>query len=171
MELMDVLAKRRSVRRYSEEQVPEEKLDDVLRAGLLAPSGQNKKPCEFYVVRDREKLKALAACKKAGSSMVAVCDTAIAVFADSALTDTWVEDGAVALTCMHLAAADLGVGSCWVQLHLRNNAAGEDAEQKARELFGLPASYRIVGLLALGMPVKEPAGRVLTEEDFARIHR
>ena len=50
MELMDIILKRRSVRKYLEEPIPEDKLEKILQAGLLAPTSRNLKPWEFYVV-------------------------------------------------------------------------------------------------------------------------
>ncbi len=170
MELLDAMKKRRSVRSYSEERIPDDVLKTILEAGLYAPTSQNRKPCEFYVVRDRETLQKLAAVKKAGAGMLAVCDTAVAVFADSELADTWIEDASVALTYMHLMAAGLNVGSCWCQLHLRADAEGADAEEAARRILSVPERFRIVGILALGMPLKETKPRTLSDRDYARIH-
>ena len=51
---------RRSVRAYAAEPVPEDKLEKILQAGLLAPISKNRKPCEFYVIRDKAVLKELS---------------------------------------------------------------------------------------------------------------
>ena len=53
MELLDIMRNRRSIRKYTEEDIPEESLTKVLQAGLLAESGKAIRPWEFIVVRDR----------------------------------------------------------------------------------------------------------------------
>ena len=54
MELMEMMKNRRSVRQYTQERIPEETMEKVLQAGLLAPSGRARRPWEFILVRDRE---------------------------------------------------------------------------------------------------------------------
>lgn len=78
-ELMDVITKRRSIRKFASEQVPEQKLHAVLRAGLLAPTSMNKKPCEFYVVSNRALLRQLSQAKEQGAAFLADAPAAIAV--------------------------------------------------------------------------------------------
>ena len=51
---LNLLQKRRTVRRYREEKIEEEIIDQILKAGLLSPSSKNKKPVEFIVVEDKE---------------------------------------------------------------------------------------------------------------------
>ena len=60
MDLLEVMTNRRSVRSYTEEEIPAEKLEKILQAGLLAESGKNLKPWEFIVVEDREVLAKMA---------------------------------------------------------------------------------------------------------------
>ena len=54
MEVLEVMKKRRSVRRYTEEKISDEQLKKIVSAALLAPSGHSKYPCEFIVVKNRE---------------------------------------------------------------------------------------------------------------------
>ena len=171
MELMDTMLRRRSVRKYTGEEISEQKLKMILQAGLLAPTSRNRKPCEFYVVKDRAKLEQLAKAKSAGAGMLADCATAIAVFGDTEKADTWIEDSSIALAYMNLMAVDQGVGSCWVQMHLRASASGKDAEENVREILGVPEHYRIVGILALGMADEMPAPHSLEELETKKVHR
>ena len=53
MELMDIILNRRSVRKYTGDAIPDEKIDNILLAGLLAPTSRNLKPCEFYLIQDK----------------------------------------------------------------------------------------------------------------------
>ena len=100
MELMELIMKRRSIRRYTDAEVSEQTLKLILQAGLLAPTSRNLKPCEFYLVRDRETLKRLSGAKSAGAGMIADCAAAVAVFGDAEKADTWVEDCSIAMAFM-----------------------------------------------------------------------
>ena len=57
MDLLDVMLKRRSVRKYTDEEIPREKLNKILQAGLLAPTSRNLKPCNFLMIENKETLK------------------------------------------------------------------------------------------------------------------
>ena len=171
MELMDVIQKRRSIRKYAAEDIREEVLEKILQAGLLAPTSRNLKPCEFYLVRDREILARLAGAKSAGAAMLADCGAAVAVFGDSERADTWVEDCSIAMSFMMLEAQEQGVGSCWVQIHFRTDASGRAAEENVREILSVPGRFRIAGILALGIPAEEPAPRTADDADWSRVHR
>lgn len=170
MDLLKTLLRRRSIRKYTEDAIPEEKLNKILQAGMLAPTSRNRRPCEFYVVQNREILRKLSAAKATGAGMLADCDTAIAVFGDTEKADTWIEDCSIALTCMHLMAAAEGVGSCWCQMHLRASAEGKDAEETVKELLYVPESYRIVGILSMGMPAQKPEPHTLDELEWEKVH-
>lgn len=171
MELMDTILKRRSIRKYTGEDIPEETLQKILQAGLLAPTSRNLKPWEFYVVRDRETLRKLSMVKNAGGGMLAECSAAIAVFGDSERADTWVEDCSIAMSFMMLMAEEQGVGSCWVQIHFRTDASGKAAEENVRETLAVPAKFRIAGILALGLPAEEARAHALSDADWGKVHR
>ncbi len=159
MNLTEILLNRRSVRRYTDAPIPEETLREILTAGLLAPTSRNLKPCRFTVVRDRQTLARLAKAKAAGGAFLGDAAAGIVVSADGERSDTWIEDCSIALTAMHLAAAEAGAGSCWIQIHLRRDADGADAEANVRRILGLEERFRTVGILALGMPAAVPAPR------------
>ena len=169
MELYDVLLKRRSIRKYTSEEIPEENLKKIIEAGLLAPTSRNKKPCRFYVIKDKEILLKLSEAKASGAGMLAECAEAIAVFADSEKADTWIEDSAIALSYMNLMAVDQGIGSCWCQIHLRSSKQGEDAESCVRGILSVPKNYRIVGILALGIPNEDPAPHSDNDIDWSKV--
>ncbi|MGX8679778.1 MAG: nitroreductase family protein [bacterium] len=170
MSMIDDMLKRRSIRRYKKQAVREDDLMQILQAGLLAPTSRNLKPCEFFVVKDREKLKALSQAKKAGAQMLKDADCAIVVSADSDRSDTWIEDCSIALAFMHLMADSLNVGSCWVQFRLRKNKNDEDGEQCVLNILGLEAPFRTVGLLAIGVRDEEKPAYHLDQLDYSRIH-
>ena len=170
MDLIDMMLKRRSVRRYKDEEIKKEDLDKILKAALLAPTSRNRKPCNFLVVENKKTLEKLSKSKETGAEMLANCSKAIVVVANTMISDTWIEDSSIALTYMHLMASSIDVGSCWVQIHLRKNSAGEDTEKVVKEIVGIDDYFRIVGILALGIPDGEVKPHTLEDLDKSKIH-
>lgn len=155
MNFSELARRRRSVRLYSGSPVPEEDLDRILEAGLLAPSSRNIRPVELIAVRDRVTLEALSRCKTAGGAMLAGASCAVVVLGDTLRSDVWIEDASIAMTYMQLQAVDLGIGSCWVQCRLRS---GGDitCEENVRKLLQIPDHYAVEAILSLGMPAQDP---------------
>lgn len=166
--MLDLILKRRSVRQYLKKEVEETVLKDILSAGLLAPTGMNKKTCRFYVIKKKEILEALSTVKPAGAAMLKEAPVAIAVVVDEERTDTWVEDSSIALSFMQLEAADKNLGSCWVQIRLRTNE-GKSSESEVKKLLNLSDKDRVVGILALGYPEKEVKAHSLEEIDWSKV--
>lgn len=169
-DLMNTILNRRSVRKYTGEEIPEDKLHAVLQAGLLAPTSMNKKPCQFYVIKDRDVLKSLSRAKKAGAGFLADATVGIVVAADSNKSDVWVEDCSIAMSFMNLMATEQGLGSCWCQMRNRSTLTGKDAENNVRRALGVPDSFRIVGVLSLGIPAQEIKPHTPDEIDSSRVH-
>ena len=169
MELLDVMLKRRSTRKFSDEPVSKEELDKILHAALLAPTSMNRKPCNFMVVERKETLELLSKSKDHGADLIAGANKAIVVIADTMIADTWIEDSSIALTYMHLMATELGLGSCWVQIHLRSKD-GKDSEELVRDILKIDNHYRIVGVLALGHSDNIPEAHSLEDIDKNKIH-
>ena len=169
MTLQDIMLKRRSTRKFNDDPVTKSELDKILHAALLAPTSRNRKPCNFLVVERKETLEQLSKCKNHGAELIAGADKAIVVAADSMISDTWCEDSSIALTYMHLMAAELNLGSCWVQIHLRDKD-GIDAEEIVRDIIKIDDHYRIVGILALGHSDEIPSPHTLDDIDKNKIH-
>ena len=169
MELMDIMLKRRSTRKFNENEITKAELDRILHAALLAPTSMNRKPCSFMVVERRETLEELSKSKDHGADLINGANKAIVVVADAIAADTWVEDSSIALTYMHLMATELGIGSCWVQIHLRSRN-GRDSEEIVRDILKVDDYYRIVGIMALGHSDDIPEAHELDEIDKSKIH-
>ena len=170
MNLTEMMYQRRSVRSYTGEKIPEELLNKVLAAGLLAESGRNIRPWEFIVVNDKELLKQMADCRIGSVSMLKSCDCAIAVVGDETKTDVWTEDCSIAMAHMHLMADSLGLGSCWIQGRLREAANGQTTEHYLRTLLHFPEKYRLEAILSLGMPEQKPDAHSEKDLDFSKVH-
>jgi len=170
MELIDIMSSRSSVRRYAQEEIPEEKINMILKAGLLSASSKAIRPWDFIVVRNKETLKFLADCRDGGhAKMLAKAGCAIVVIADSEKSDVWIEDCSIAMSNMHLMADSLGVGSCWVQGRLRN--MGEiSTETYVRKKLQFPETHRLEALLSLGLPYTKPKQRDPDNLPDGKIH-
>jgi nitroreductase len=170
MDFLSMLEHRRSIRQYTGEPIPEEKLKQVLQAGLLSVSGRTRQPWELIVVRDRETLTKLSQCRPAGAGMLAQADCAVVVVADPEKTDVWTEDCSILMSNMHLMADHLGLGSCWIQGRLRPSPDGGTAEDVVRSLLHFPESYRLEAILSLGMPAQHPKPHKREDIPTEKIH-
>lgn len=171
MEMLNAVLHRRSVRQYTDEPIPEEKLNAILYAGLAAASSKNRRPWEFIVVRNKDMLNKLSDCRPGAGNLLGNCNAAIVVAADSELVDVWVEDCASAITQMHLTADAIGVGSCWLQVRLRKSPDGtRDTQDVVKELLGIPAKYSVMAILTLGMPAAHPGSRTVDDLLLDKIH-
>ena len=81
MDMLDIILHRRSVRQYTDEAIPEEKLMAILHAGLAAASSKNRRPWEFILVQDRSMLDKLSACRPGAANLLGKCKAAIVVTA------------------------------------------------------------------------------------------
>jgi len=171
MNLTDILRHRRSIRKYTGEPIPEDKLEKILQAGLLSPSSRGICPWELIVVKERETLCRMAACRDGAASMLTGAYAAVAVVANAALCDVWVEDCAIVMSNMHLMADSLGVGSCWIQGRLRKASDGGATEAYLRDILKYPAGFSLEAVLSLGMPDGAPAARELADIPWDKIHR
>lgn len=153
MELMDVIKKRRSVRSYKSKPIPEEKLMKVLEAARLAPSAVNRQPWKFVVVREESKRRSLAVAA-ANQSFVGEAPVVIAAVATSphhvmrSGVPSYAVDLAIAVDRMTLAAADEGLGSCWI---------GAFDQDEVKRILKIPKNFKVVVLLPIGYPNDKPS--------------
>ena len=156
--LIDLLRARRSIRRFKDQPVEQEKLDLLLEAALRAPSSKGNNPWEFIVVTDREKLVKLSVAKAHGAALLNGVPLAIVVCADPAKSDVWIEDAAIAATLIHLEATDLGLGSCWVQFRLRQREDATSSQAYLTDLLSLPEGMMVLAIIGIGYPMDSKTG-------------
>lgn len=150
MEFKELIKNRHSVRSYTSEKIPEDILKSLIQQAKLAPSSRNKKPCDFVLVTDRADLEKLSQAKAAGSQMIKDAAAAIIVTGDSSKSDVWIEDCSIAMTYLHLAAVDAGLGSVWVQLRNRKTADDRNSTDYVKKLFKIKPEYEVLAVLSLG---------------------
>lgn len=147
-----LLFERHSIRRYKDQPVDADAVRTILEAALLAPSSKSVRPWDFVVVEDKAVLQQLADCKQMGAKPLAGAAFAVVVTVDAARSDMYIEDASVAALLMHLQAADLGIGSCWVQTRNRYAADGEPSEDIVREILGIPDDMVVECIVTFGYP-------------------
>lgn len=175
MELTQCMLRRRSGRKYTLEPIADTDLQEILKAGLLAPSSRNLKSADFITTTDPADLAALAVSKAAGAGMLKEAAAAILVIGNSRLSEAWIEDGSIAMTYMMLRATELGIANCWVQIRNRFSAVdGENgkrsAEEMIRERFSIPDGFSVLAVLSLGIPADQPAPHSWEDADFSKVH-
>ena len=150
-ETIKILLERRSIRKFKPEQIKDEDLNAILKAGMYAPSGGHQQSALFVVIQDKETLKKLSAMNAAvlGKDIDPYygAPTLILVFADKSKV-TPIEDASLALGNMFNAAASLGIGSCWVHRarQMFETQEGKDLLKK----WGVTGDYVGVGSCILG---------------------
>lgn len=170
-QMMETFLNRRSVRNYTGEAVPMEKLNTIIMAGLSSASSRAIRPWDLIVVRDKDKLIEMSGCRLKGSSrMLAGADAAIVVVGDEERSDVWIEDCSVVMANMHLMASALGVGSCWIQGRDREAVDGETTEDFLRRILQFPSESRLLAILSLGMPDEELPARTPESLPFNKVH-
>lgn len=146
----DLITKRRSARKFTDEQLTQDEVVTLLKAALMSPSSKRTNAWQFIAVDDKETLRKLAYCKEHGAAFVADAALAIVVTADPMASDVWIEDASVASIMIQLQAEDLGLGSCWVQVRERFSANGEPANDFIHELLDIPLQLQVLSIIAIG---------------------
>lgn len=156
MDFLEVIEKRRSVRKYSDKPVDKEILDAVVRVAQTAPSSRNSKSSAFMIVEDRDTLDALSLMRDYGSGLIAGAQAAIVVMGDETKTDLWVDNCAISATFIQLAVTAMDLCSCWVHCNgrprLKAEPEGAKAEDYVRELLGIKEGFRPYCVIAIGYP-------------------
>lgn len=167
----DLIRKRRSIRRFADQPLEPEKIHMLIEAALRAPSSRGLNPWEFVFVDDPSLLEALAECKPHGAGFLRQTPLGIVVCADPSRCDVWVEDCAIAVTFIQLMAADLDLGSCWIQVRKRTHAEGGPARDHIAGQLGLPDRLEVAAMIAVGYPAESKPGHPGESLLFDRVHR
>jgi len=160
--MLDLIKRRRSIRRYTGEPVSAADIQALLEAAMAAPSASNRRPWQFIVVRE-EGLRRQLAETHAYSRMCAEAAVVFVVLGEEARSQHWVEDTSAATENLLLAAAGLGLGAVWIAVYPH-----PDREDYVRRLLDIPSELRVLCLVAVGHPAEEKPPR--TQYDPDRVH-
>lgn len=161
---------RRSIRKYTDVKIEEEKIKDIMGLATVAPSGKNKKPYQFIVISDKEMLKKLVDVKAKGIQMIEGASHGVVVLGEPESSDTWIEDCSIATMLIQLKAWELGIGSCWIQIREREDANGISSEKRTKELLTIPNELRVLAVVSLGYPDEMKQSYTEPNMEYGRIH-
>lgn len=171
MDFFDLIRRRRSVRKFEDKAVEPEKIELIKEALLRAPSGRSREPWRYVIVQDKELLEKLSKSKAHGSALLASARLAVVVACQKGLTDVWIEDCSIASIYTQLAAEELGLSSCWVQIRLRYDTDSEEklSDTVVKEILDLDDNLDVESIIAIGYPEQRPAPRPTADLDYSKI--
>jgi nitroreductase len=165
-DVLDFIFKRRSIRIYDRKKLDKETIAKLLQAAMAAPSASNSRPWEFVVVTDNDVLDKIRGKLKYGNynapAAVVVCGN-ISIAQNESAIRYWVQDCSAATENLLLAAAGLGLGTCWVASYPK-----EDVMAMLRDTLEIPEDVFPLNVIFVGYPAEEKAPR--TQYDEARVH-
>ncbi|TFH04367.1 MAG: nitroreductase family protein [Methanosarcina sp.] len=165
METMDAIFTRRSIRKYLPEPVSRDMIENILKAGMSAPSAGNEQPWHFIIIDRRDLLEKISEMHPY-AKMLKDAPAALLICADRNVPkfkDFWVQDCSAASENMLLAAHDLGLGAVWIGVY-----PAEKLVTGIRELFKIPEHVTPFSAIAIGYPAEEKPGR--SRYEASRIH-
>lgn len=169
--MIDIIRQRRSIRKFTEQPVEEEKIKLLQEAALRSPASKSANAWEFIFVQNKELIQTLAAAKPFGSKLLESAPLAVVVMADDTKTEAWIEDCSVASIFLQLTAQSLGLGNCWVQIHGRSYNDEKTAETYVKEKLGIPENQKVLSIIAIGYPAQERKMIPAEELQWDKIHQ
>lgn len=167
--MLDIIRQRRSVRKFSDRDVEERALREVLKAAMFSPTARGSRGWEFIVVKDMETKKRLSvatpysAFAKEAPMILVICH-------DSNKGKRFKEDCSICAENIYLEATNQGLGACFIQIADGTEAEVGNPEDFVRKALGIPENYRVQCLLPIGYPLKKPEPHKDEEFDEAKIH-
>ena len=159
---------RRTIRKFTTEDVSDEALNSLLDVASIAPSRLDRRPLHMVVIRDQGVKTKLADALRM-RPYIEGAPIVIAVCADSSISPTWEMDGSAAIENLLLTATALGLGAAWVGS--KGSQLWEQAVQVMHDCAGVPASISVVSLVCVGHPAEEKRAYAPGEKlDAMRIH-
>ena len=166
-ETLQVIRERRSCKSYKPDMIPEEVIQTIAEAGTWAPSGMGRQSAIIVAITNKELRDRLS--RTNAQIMGADMDpfygapVVLVVLADKKVP-THVYDGALVMENLLLAAADLGIGSCWIH---RAKEEFESAEGKEiLKALGIEGDYEGIGHCILGYPAAEPKEAAARKDSY-----
>jgi len=152
--MLDLIKKRRSIRKYTSEPVSDGDIRTLLEAAMAAPSANNSQPWEFIVVRD-EGLRQELAETHTWSKMCRGAPVVFVVCGDPGRSEHWVEDTSAATQNLLLAVTALDLGAVWVGVYPRL-----EREKHVKRALGIPEQLRVLCLVPVGHPAESKKSRI-----------
>lgn len=144
---------RRSIRKYKDQPVDHDHIQQMLRAAMYAPSAGNERPWHFIIVTDRSKLSQITEFHP-HAQMLKEAPLAIIPCAD--ISDVkyggafWIQDMSACIQNLLLQGEALGLGTCWCGVYPK-----EELVSNLKKLTNLPEHIIPVAVVAVGHPAEE----------------
>lgn len=161
--MLETIKKRRSLRRYLDKEIEKEKIEEILRAGMTAPSAHNRRPWRFWLVQDKERKEKLSRVQPYASFSA---QAPIVLVIGSDKDRLWIEDCSLVAGLVYLEATNQGLGTCWIQVREMKTAEGKDTEEEVKKIIGAPKGVQILCLMPLGYPAESLPEH--SEKEFER---
>jgi len=168
--MLEIIKNRRSVRNFLKKEIENDKLNEVLKAAMFAPTAKNLRPWEFIVVTDEETKNQFAKATRY-SSFAGDAPVVIVICYDMTKGNRFKEDCSISAQNIYLEAVNQGLGTCFIQIAEGTEGSAGEPEAFVKRLLDIPSSYRVQCLMPVGYPEKYPVPHkedVLFEK--AKIH-
>ena len=162
---MQAILTRRSIRKYTGQAVPEDVVEQLLRAAMAAPSARNEQPWQFVVVRDRRQLEAIAGASPY-AGMTRGAQVAVVICADLTRETSpgyFSQDCSAATENLLIAANALGLGAVWLGFYPRDERIAA-----LKQILGTPDTVIPFAVVPVGYPAENPGPA--DRFDRSRIH-
>lgn len=146
----ELMKKRRSTRKFADQELSQDDVVALLKAGLMSPTSKRTNAWQFIAVEDKDILEKLSFCKEHSASFIADAALAIVVVADPLVSDVWIEDASIASIMIQMQAEDMGLGSCWVQVRERYALSGIPSNDYIHNVLDLPLQLQVLSVIAIG---------------------
>lgn len=153
--LLEILKKRRSVRKFLDKKIEEEKLLEVLKAAMFAPTAKNLRPWEFIVVTGEEDKKQFSLATRY-SSFAKNAPVVVVICYDMKKGNRFKEDCAICAQNIYLEAVNQGLGTCYIQIAEGTEGSVGEPEAFVKKLLNIPDTYRVLCLMPIGYPAEHP---------------
>ncbi|MBQ7896521.1 MAG: nitroreductase family protein [Oscillospiraceae bacterium] len=161
---MNEIYARRSIRKYTDQPVEQEKLIAILKAAMAAPSAGNQQPWEFYVVTDKAMIEELSKVSKYSGCAKAAPMVIVTAYREELWAPAYAQiDMSICMQNMWLEVCAQGLGGVWMGI-----APIEDRMKDVEKIVGIPKGQRAFAIFPVGYPAEE--GRKQDRFDESRIH-
>ena len=168
MNARDAILKRRSIRRFKPDKINSSIVNELLEAGFAAPSACNKRPLEFLVVTNEEKLSRLSESgrfTKISAPLVIIVAADMNRILPRSFGDYWLHDAGAATENILIRATDLGLGSLWCGVYLQNQLM-----DSVKEILNLSENIVPFSMIKLGFADEEIAAHEGIDERFVKFY-
>lgn len=153
--MLEIIKKRRSVRNYLNKGIENDKLNEVLKAAMFAPTAKNMRPWEFIVVTDEETKNQFSKVTRY-SSFANNAPVVIVICYDMTRGNRFKEDCSICAQNIYLEAVNQGLGTCFIQIAEGTEGSLGEPEDFVKNLLNIPDSYRVQCIMPLGYPERYP---------------